>query len=46
VGDAKRNAERVLGLNNAYMEYLEWADAEKRRKERELKCWNRNIRMC
>jgi hypothetical protein len=29
LGDSERNAERILGLNNAYVEYLEWADAEK-----------------
>ena len=31
-----RDAERALGLNNAYVEYLEWSDAEKTKRTKEL----------
>jgi hypothetical protein len=36
--------ERSLGLQDSYVKLLEWADAEKR--QRESKCWKRNVRMC
>jgi hypothetical protein len=35
-GDAERNVERILGLNNAYIEHLEWVDAEKTKRTKEL----------
>jgi hypothetical protein len=44
LGDSERNNERVLGLNNGYVEYLEWADAEKTKGIKELK--KREISRC